>query len=138
VNAIAIAASDNRLLGVLSGSDRALLEPHWEDVALEARQVLEAPHAMISHVYFPTSGLASVVGTTRRDKRIEVGMIGYEGRSSGTQPLIERDCNTGRGTGVAHIEPDAAPRLALKSDSDGHVPALRPCLHDAAKPNGIG
>ena len=38
MNAIAIAPPDNRLLGVLSGSDRALLEPHWEDVALEAAQ----------------------------------------------------------------------------------------------------
>jgi CRP-like cAMP-binding protein len=81
VNAIAIAPPDNRLLGVLSDSDCALLEPHCEDVALEARQVLEAPHAMISHVYFPTSGLASVVGTTRPKQRIEVGMIGYAGMS---------------------------------------------------------
>jgi CRP-like cAMP-binding protein len=79
VKAIAIAPPDNRLLGVLSGSDRTLVERHCEDVALEPRQVLEAPHKMISHVYFPTSGLASVVGTTRPDRRIEVGMIGYEG-----------------------------------------------------------
>jgi hypothetical protein len=35
---------------------------------------------MISHVYFMTSGLASVVGTTPK-QRIEVGMIGYEGMS---------------------------------------------------------
>jgi hypothetical protein len=56
VKAIAIAPPDNRLLGVLSGNDRVLVEPHCEDVALEPRQVLEAPHEMISHVYFPTSG----------------------------------------------------------------------------------
>jgi CRP-like cAMP-binding protein len=81
VNAIAITLTDNHLLGALSGSDRALLEPHCEDVAIETRQILEAPHETISHVYFPTSGLASVVGTTRSEQRIEVGMIGYEGMS---------------------------------------------------------
>ena len=79
VNAKAIAPTNNRLLGALSVSDRALLEPHCEDVALETGQVLEAPHEMISHVYFPTSGLASVVGTTRPEQRIEVGMVGSEG-----------------------------------------------------------
>jgi len=81
VNAIAITLTDNRLLGALSGSDRALLKPHCEDVAIGTRQILEAPHKMISHVYFMTSGLASVVGTTRPKQRIEVGMIGYEGMS---------------------------------------------------------
>jgi hypothetical protein len=43
VNEIAITPTDNRLLGALSESDRALLEPHCEDVALETWQVLEAP-----------------------------------------------------------------------------------------------
>jgi hypothetical protein len=59
VNEIAITPTDNRLLGALSGSDRALLEPHCEDVALEIWQVLEAPHETISHVYFISSALRS-------------------------------------------------------------------------------
>jgi CRP-like cAMP-binding protein len=70
---------NNRILSALSGNDLALLSPAFEDVALDTWQVLETPHKPISHVYFPTSGLASVVGTTRPEQRIEVGMVGYEG-----------------------------------------------------------
>lgn len=90
MNEIAITPTDNRLLGALSGSDRALLEPHCEDVALATWQVLEAPRETISHVYFLTSGLASMVGTSRPKQRIEVGMIGYEGMS-GLAVVLGRD-----------------------------------------------
>jgi CRP-like cAMP-binding protein len=70
---------ENRLLCALAGNDRALLREGFEDVKLETWQVLEAPAQRISHVYFLTSGLASVVGTTSASERIEVGMVGYEG-----------------------------------------------------------
>ncbi len=71
--------SRNRLLAGLSHADRDLLTPCLESIALDARQILEAPSDPISHVYFVESGLVSVVGTTEPDHRIEVGMIGYEG-----------------------------------------------------------
>jgi len=57
--------TDNRLLGALSGSERALLKPHCETSRSGLGKFCEAPHKMISHVYFMTSGLASVVA--RRD-----------------------------------------------------------------------
>jgi CRP-like cAMP-binding protein len=41
--------------------------------------MLETSQSPILHVYFPTSGLASIVGTTNPNHRIEVGMVGYEG-----------------------------------------------------------
>src|SRR5258708_32079953 len=71
--------SRNRLLAVLSHADRDLLTPSLEVIELDARQILEAPSDPISYVYFVESGLVSVVGTTRPDHRIEVGMVGYEG-----------------------------------------------------------
>ena len=71
--------SRNRLLAVLSHADRDLLTPTLETIALDARQILEAPSDPIRHVYFVESGLVSVVGTTQPDHRIEVGMVGYEG-----------------------------------------------------------
>jgi CRP-like cAMP-binding protein len=71
--------SRNRLLAGLSHADRDLVAPCLEEIELDARQVLEAPRDPISHVYFVESGLISVVGTTRPDHRIEVGMVGYEG-----------------------------------------------------------
>ena len=69
----------NRLLRALSAHDRGLLEAGFDDVALETGQVLEAPRQRIAHVYFPTAGLASVLGTTQQGQRIEVGMVGFEG-----------------------------------------------------------
>jgi hypothetical protein len=55
--------SRNRLLAMLSDPDRDLLTPALEAVALDLRQVLEAPNEPISHVYFLESGLVSIVGT---------------------------------------------------------------------------
>jgi CRP-like cAMP-binding protein len=72
-------AAANRILHALSLADRAVLQHAFEDVTLKTWQVLEKPNERISHVYFLTSGLASVVGTTRPKQRIEVGMVGYEG-----------------------------------------------------------
>lgn len=71
--------SSNRLLAVLSRTDRALLRPFLEVTGLDVRQILEVPQGPISHAYFVESGLVSVVGTTERGHRIEVGMVGYEG-----------------------------------------------------------
>jgi CRP-like cAMP-binding protein len=69
----------NRLLKSLSAADRAALLPDLEAVSLATWQVIERPNERIPHVYFLTSGLASVVGTTHPEQRIEVGMVGYEG-----------------------------------------------------------
>ena len=69
----------NRLLKSLSAADRAALLPDLEAISLATWQIIERPHERIPHVYFLTSGLASVVGTTHPEQRIEVGMVGYEG-----------------------------------------------------------
>ena len=69
----------NRLLASLAAGDRALLQSSIELVNLPFAEVIERPNERIAHAYFPTSGLASVVGTTSREQRIEVGMVGYEG-----------------------------------------------------------
>ncbi len=74
-----VQASANRILDLLSVGDCGMLGKEFEDVALEPRQVLETSRSPIPHVYFPMSGLASIVGTSQPNHRIEVGMVGYEG-----------------------------------------------------------
>jgi CRP-like cAMP-binding protein len=69
----------NRLLSTLSKGDRDLLRPFLEVVELDARRILDAPRQPISSVYFVESGLISIVGMASPDRRIEVGMVGYEG-----------------------------------------------------------
>jgi hypothetical protein len=74
-----VPGSANRILNLLSIGDCGILGKEFEDVALEPRQILETSQSPILHVYFPMSGLASIVGTTHPNHRIEVGMVGYEG-----------------------------------------------------------
>jgi CRP-like cAMP-binding protein len=83
----------NRLLAGLSASDRGLLEPYLEEVWLNTGQVIERPNQRISHVHFLTSGLVSVVGTTRVNQRIEVGMVGFEGMT-GLAIVLGHDSST--------------------------------------------
>ena len=70
----------NRLLSALSSADFALLQPDLDPVSPELRQVLETADEPITHNYFIESGLASVVaGNGNHRRRIEVGLIGFDG-----------------------------------------------------------
>jgi CRP-like cAMP-binding protein len=67
----------NQLLSQLMRVDAGLLEPHLEAVELPVRKQLQARNSRVERVYFPDSGIASVVANG--DAPIEVGMIGREG-----------------------------------------------------------
>jgi CRP-like cAMP-binding protein len=69
----------NHILKNLSLQDRALLEPKLEALDLPFRFPIEIAHRAVSHVYFPNSGIASVVACGARDQIIEVGLIGRDG-----------------------------------------------------------
>jgi CRP-like cAMP-binding protein len=78
------AASRNRILSALTAEDYSLLQPHLEFAQFELRQVFEKPNEVIEHVHFMERGMASVVADGTRNRRIEVGMIGWEGMSGVT------------------------------------------------------
>jgi len=82
-------AHRNRLLGALSAADLAALG-HLEEVAIETRQVLEAPGTPFPYIYFVKTGLISIVGTIGPNQSIEVGMVGYEGMT-GTAVVLGDD-----------------------------------------------
>ena len=70
----------NRLLAALSSADLALLQPDLDSVSLELRQVLETANEPITHNYFIDHGIASIVaGNGNHRRRIEVGLVGFEG-----------------------------------------------------------
>lgn len=79
----------NRLLCALSADDLALVLPHLESVKLQYRQTLETAHEPIEFVYFPESGLGSVVVGKEAGSAIEVGLFGRDGMS-GTS-LVQGD-----------------------------------------------
>lgn len=72
----------NFLLSRLRATDLDLLRPHLQMKDLRRRQVLERPGERVMHAYFLESGLASVLAVAPDDRRIEVGMIGYEGMTA--------------------------------------------------------
>ena len=58
----------NRLIGSLPGDEIRMLAPHLERVELEQRQVLFDPDQFISHVYFPTTAVVSLVTPADQSK----------------------------------------------------------------------
>ncbi|NJM54981.1 MAG: hypothetical protein HC841_02795 [Verrucomicrobiae bacterium] len=71
--------TENTLLATIAHEDRRRLERHLEPVLLPIRKKLEVAKKPIEYVYFPESGIASVVSHVNNDRQIEVGVIGREG-----------------------------------------------------------
>lgn len=74
-------AQQNNLLCTLAKSDRELLEPHLEEVQLDRGSALEEPGEPPEFVYFPISGVGSMVAAGKGGRRIEIGLFGREGMS---------------------------------------------------------
>jgi CRP-like cAMP-binding protein len=71
--------SENRLLAGLTRKEYERLLPKLERVSLEFKQVLAEPHKPASHVYFPVSGVVSLVTYMGDGAGTEVGIVGNEG-----------------------------------------------------------
>jgi CRP-like cAMP-binding protein len=70
---------ENRVLALLPKSERERILARCERVVTEAKVILFRPNAAIGHVYFPLSGMASMVLTSRSGATVEVGTVGNEG-----------------------------------------------------------
>jgi CRP-like cAMP-binding protein len=115
-----VAAPINRILAALPEGERARLAPDLEPVELAYRQKLASAQRRIEHVYFPESGLVSVMGGLRGDLPVEVGIVGREGvvnlaallesESSPTESMVQ---SAGRGlalpTSRARVLMDESP-----------------------------
>lgn len=81
--------SSNQLLARLSRADSQLLAGQLEPVDLPLRKQLETRNKRVDQIYFPTSGMASVVANG--DNPIEVGVIGREGMTGLSVVLDGKD-----------------------------------------------
>ncbi len=70
---------NNYLLASLSNKDLELLRPHLEIYELRFEAILFETGQPIEHVYFPTSGIISLLAETNGNSTLEVGVIGNEG-----------------------------------------------------------
>ena len=70
---------ENRLLKQLGAGDFAGLQPHLKRVAMVRGMVLHPPARPIEHVYFPLSGMVSLLAVMKNGDMIETGIVGREG-----------------------------------------------------------
>jgi len=78
----AAAASDpraNQLLAMLPEAELQLLRPHLELVSLPLGQVLQESGVVLSHGYFPTSAIVSLLYLTEAGGSSEIAVVGREG-----------------------------------------------------------
>jgi CRP-like cAMP-binding protein len=69
----------NHLLHSLTDAEFARIDPYLEAVDLPRSTELEAANEQIEYVYFPTSGIASIVALDEGGDSVDTAMIGREG-----------------------------------------------------------
>ena len=97
----------NRLLTALPSAEWAQLRPQVTAVSLTVGQVLYQTGAPITHIYFPCSGVVSLLTVLSDGAAIEVGLVGREGMV-GLPALLGAD--TTHGSAICQL-PGAALRL---------------------------
>ncbi|MBW4419139.1 MAG: Crp/Fnr family transcriptional regulator [Myxacorys californica WJT36-NPBG1] len=72
-------STQNKLLSALSEGEYERLVPYLEFVSLPFKQVLYEPNQPIEYVYFPNSGVISMVTITEDGETVEAATTGNEG-----------------------------------------------------------
>jgi CRP-like cAMP-binding protein len=111
-----VVPGQNRLLTALSRDLQIRLLPGMEKVSLPIRQVLYEADAPITHVYFPLSGVMSLVVTLKQGPSVEVATIGNEG-------MVGTPVFLGAERSPSHVFSQVAGQ-ALKMRADGFKRAL--------------
>jgi CRP-like cAMP-binding protein len=101
----------NLLLASLGVEDLRTLARHLEPVSLEYREVLYHPGEALSHVYFPVSGLVSILAVSATGATVEVGPVGRDG-------MVGLPIYLGSGTDPLQASAQIPPCLALRIAAD--------------------
>jgi CRP-like cAMP-binding protein len=72
-------AQRNRLLAAIPEEIYAILEPHLQEVMLKQRIALFEPGDTLDRIYFPQTGMISLLIVTLDGAGIEVATVGREG-----------------------------------------------------------
>lgn len=91
----------NRLLSALSTEDFQKIRAASDLTELSLGKIIYEPNELIRHVYFPDSGIISLLSTTDDRSMLEVGVVGSEGMAglpvflgaerSGNQAIVQGD-----------------------------------------------
>jgi CRP-like cAMP-binding protein len=69
----------NQLLAALPKKEYQALLRHLEEIPLVFEEILYRPNVLISDVYFPNSGIVSLLAGDNERSTLEVGLVGKEG-----------------------------------------------------------
>ncbi len=69
----------NHILDALPIAEYDQLVPHLEPIVLKLGQILQMPDTKVERVYFPISGIVSLLATLEDGETIETGVVGREG-----------------------------------------------------------
>jgi len=72
-------AALNTLLAALPADVNARLEPHLESASLALGEVIYEANDALTHVYFPTSAIVSLLYTMEDGTSAEMGVVGCDG-----------------------------------------------------------
>jgi CRP-like cAMP-binding protein len=101
--------SQNHLLASLPSADFELLRPHLKQIELAHETVLFEAGDTVTHIYFPHSGVISLVVELADGQMIEAAMIGRDSLVGGSSAL---DGNIALNKGIVQI-PGAASVLTV-------------------------
>ena len=115
----------NRLLAALPAKDYARLLLKLEEIPLTFAKTFYEPGDIIRHVYFPNSGIISLLSAVEERSLVEVGIVGNEG-FVGVPVFLgvktSNNCALVQGAGVA-LEMKTADFLA-ECENGGALPRL--------------
>jgi CRP-like cAMP-binding protein len=77
----------NRILRQLSADELRSIQPWLTALELRSNTVLHEQGAAIDHIYFPSSGMVSLLAIMQNGEAIETGIIGAEGVLGGDAPI---------------------------------------------------
>jgi CRP-like cAMP-binding protein len=101
---------ENRILQRLSPDELSLLRPQLKTIDMERGTVLHEAGAPLEYVYFPTSGMVSILAIMRTGDAIETAVIGREGVVGGS---IGSEGSLSFGQSMVQI-PGSALRIGVK------------------------
>jgi len=81
----------NRILDALPPEEFRSLEPHLKDVTYKPGEIIYRPGEQLSHIYFPTSCVFSVVMLMQDGAGVEIDTTGREGLTGSLQVLLGSD-----------------------------------------------
>lgn len=70
---------ENRLLAQLPDREWARWSPHLEAIAMPLGEVLYESGGKLTHVYFPTTSIVSLLFVTENGRSTEIAVVGFEG-----------------------------------------------------------